>query len=66
MAPIIRILARYGIGLLIGSGFISSDLGDMLSADPDVQLALEVAAGALAAAAVEGWYWFAKRFGGKT
>ncbi len=66
MGPLIRIISRYGIGWLVGAGIISTDLGSLISADPDVQLAVEIAVGGIASAAVEGWYWLARRFGWRT
>lgn len=62
MGAIARILARYGIGYLIAKGL---PLEGMVN-DPDVVFVLELGLTAAAAAAVEGWYWLAKRYGWAT
>ena len=55
--PIVRIILRYGVGYVLGA-----EIGEQLAADPDV-----VAVGALAVgAAVEAFYAYAKKSGGKT
>ena len=54
LAPIARIILRYGIGYLAGSG-----VGNALALDPDAVLALSLALGA----AVEAAYAIAKRKG---
>ena len=53
-APYARIILRYGIGYLAGSG-----VGNALAMDPDAVLALSLALGA----AVEAAYAIAKRKG---
>ena len=53
-APYARIILRYGIGYLAGSG-----VGNALALDPDAVLALSLALGA----AVEAAYAIAKRKG---
>lgn len=53
-APIARIILRYGIGYLAGSG-----AGEALALDPDAVLALSLALGA----GVEAVYALAKRKG---
>lgn len=62
MGAIARILARYGIGYLIAKGLPLEGMVD----DPDVVFILEWALTAGAAAAVEGYYWLAKRYGWAT
>ena len=57
LAPIARIMLRYGIGYLAGS-----NIGDALAMDQDAVLMLSMALGA----AVEGVYVFAKRKGWAT
>jgi len=54
LAPYVRIILRYGIGYMAGS-----NVGDTLSLDPDVVLALSLALGAV----VEAIYAVAKRKG---
>lgn len=56
-APLARIIMRYGIGYLAGSG-----AGEALAMDPDAVLILSLALGG----AVEGFYGFAKRKGWAT
>ena len=57
LAPIARIMLRYGIGYLAGS-----NIGDALAMDQDAVLMLSMALGAV----VEGVYVFAKRKGWAT
>ena len=54
LAPISRIILRYGIGYLAGS-----QAGDALALDPDAVLMLSLGLGA----GVEGAYAYAKRRG---
>lgn len=63
---IARIALRYVIGMLVMYAFISSDVGEEFSRDPQVQMAVEGAIGAIMAAAVEVWTWLARRFGHRT
>lgn len=56
-APFARIFLRYVVGALIGS-----DIGDILSADPDIVTYVALAIGAV----VEIAYGFAKRRGWAT
>ena len=56
-APIVRILIRYGVGLVIGA-----DAADMLAGDPDVVTLAALALGA----GVEIVYALAKRKGWAT
>lgn len=58
-----RIALRYVAAFLIAKGLLAPDLGDQISADPDIIMALELAAGAAVGAAAEGWYYLAHRFG---
>lgn len=57
LAPIARIILRYGIGYLAGS-----NVGEALALDPDAVLVLSLALGA----AVEAIYAIAKRKGWAT
>jgi hypothetical protein len=59
----IRILLRYLAAILVTRGLIAPDLGEMISGDPDVAMALQVASGVLIAAIAEGWYYLAHRCG---
>jgi hypothetical protein len=59
----IRILLRYLAAILVTRGLIAPDLGEMISHDPDVAMALQVASGVLIAAIAEGWYYLAHRCG---
>ncbi|QWW70171.1 hypothetical protein [Rhizobium sp. WYJ-E13] len=59
----IRILLRYLAAILVTRGLIAPDLGEMISRDPDVAMALQIASGALIAATAEGWYYLAHRCG---
>lgn len=66
MGVLTRILLRYIAMLLVAKGFFSPELGDLFASDPDILMAAQVASGAVVAAAVEGWYYLAKRFGWPT
>ncbi|MFK0382686.1 hypothetical protein [Agrobacterium sp. NPDC090273] len=59
----IRILLRYIAAVLVTQGLIAPELGDLMSADPDIAMALQILIGALIAALAEGWYMLAHRFG---
>ncbi|NWJ26159.1 hypothetical protein [Rhizobium sp. RM] len=59
----IRILLRYIAAILVTQGFIAPELGDLMSGDPDIAMALQILIGALIAALAEGWYVLAHRFG---
>lgn len=59
MIPVFtRIALRYLAAVLVTRGLIGSDDAAALSADPDVQMMIEMGAGALIAAATEAWHWF--------
>ena len=60
IGPISRILARYIAGALVAYGFFAP--GDAALIEPDLALAI----GAVAGAAVEGLYAWAKAKGWKT
>ena len=66
MAPIIRILLRYGIGALVTYGILTADQAMVISSDPDVQIVIELLLGAAAAGLNELWYAAAKRWGWAT
>lgn len=52
-------MLRYGAAFLVARGFLSADDGATLATDPDVQMVIGTALGALA----EGWYFLARKFG---
>lgn len=62
---IARIIARYGIGYIVGAGLISAELGAQISNDPDVIALLDWASFAIGAFAVERFYWLAQKRGWK-
>ena len=59
---VIRILLRYGAGALAGYSVLPREITDMLANDPELVGTIA----ALIAAAVEGFYLVAKRFGWRT
>lgn len=61
-----RILLRYGAGMLAAVGVLSDDVAATLAVDPDVLGIVSTILGLAMAAASEGWYALAKRFGWKT
>lgn len=58
MAPIVRIILRYGAGLIFGM-----EAGDMLAGDPDIVELATVSIAAVAGVGTELWYWAANRYG---
>jgi len=62
-AVLIRIALRYGAGALVLKGLLAPEVGVELADDPDVQMAIQVAAGFVAGIASEAWYFLARRFG---
>lgn len=60
MAPFIRIILRYGTGVVFGI-----EVGDMLAGDPDVVSVASAAAYALIGVANELWYRYARKTGGE-
>ena len=61
-----RIALRYLAGLLFAKGLLSATDSDFIANDPDIMMLVEAGAGLALGAAVEGWYWLAKRFGWPT
>lgn len=61
-----RILLRYLAAALVARGALSSDLGAVLAGDADVLAVVTAAVGVVLGAAVEGWYYLARRFGWAT
>ncbi|TIV71947.1 MAG: hypothetical protein E5V89_07695 [Mesorhizobium sp.] len=62
IAVIIRIALRYGAGVLVARGLLGAGDASAFSADPDIQMALETAAGLALSLAAEAWYALAHRF----
>jgi hypothetical protein len=63
MTPVlIRILLRYGAGILVARGLLGAEDAASISTDPDIQMAIEVGIGGAMALASEGWLWLAHRF----
>lgn len=58
-AVIVRIGLRYGVGYLVIHNLLTQEDAASLAVDPDVQMAIGIALGAV----VEGWYVLARRFG---
>ena len=47
-AVVIRIVLRYGAGLLVAKGLLAPEIGPALADDPDIQMVLEVGVGLVA------------------
>ncbi|UVK37627.1 hypothetical protein LHFGNBLO_004690 [Mesorhizobium sp. AR10] len=62
IAVIIRIVLRYGAGILVARGLLGAGDAAALSSDPDVQVAIEAGVGLAISAATEGWYVLAHKF----
>jgi hypothetical protein len=62
-AVVIRIVLRYGAGLLVAKGLLAPEIGPALADDPDIQMVLEVGVGLVAGVLSETWYGLARRFG---
>ncbi|KSV70771.1 MULTISPECIES: hypothetical protein [unclassified Ensifer] len=62
-AVVIRILLRYGAGLLVAKGLLAPEAGLVLADDPDVQMLMEVGIGLCAGILSECWYVLARRLG---
>jgi len=60
--PLIRIALRYLAGYLVLKGLIPQEVADMIANDPELAMVIGVAL----AAAVEGAYTLARRFGWAT
>ena len=60
-SPIIRIILRYGAGVLFGAS-----VGDALASDVELVNALSVGATAIVTLITEWWYKSAKQHGGAT
>lgn len=70
MGPILRNLARYSLGAVLGyllaNGYISRELADSLANDPEVLAAIQYGSVAIGASIVEGIYALAKKRGWAT
>ncbi|WDZ78745.1 hypothetical protein PWG15_09745 [Ensifer adhaerens] len=62
-AVMIRIVLRYGAGLLVAKGLLAPETGPVLADDPDIQMLLEVGVGLVAGILCETWYMLARRLG---
>lgn len=62
----IRIFMYIVAGWLMSSGLINEEVRQLLTTDPDVAAAIQVALAAVLAAANVIWWRLAKRFGWKT
>lgn len=65
-AVLVRILLRYGAGLLVAKGILAPEVGADLATDPDVLQVAQIGAGLIAGAMAEMWFFFAKRLGWAT
>jgi len=63
IAPVSRILLRYVAGILIAKGWLDAGFGQQFATDTDVLALVQMGVGFAAAAASEGWYWLARKFG---
>lgn len=61
-----RILLFILAGYLAGSGWISEEIKDMLTNDPEVAMAVQAALAVLVTGAGYAWRWIAKRLGWST
>ncbi|WP_273687137.1 hypothetical protein [Ketogulonicigenium vulgare] len=66
IAPIARIILRYGAAGLVTYGLTSAEMGRQIAADPDILNALTILIGAVIAAVTETAYWLAKKLGWAT
>lgn len=65
MAPIIRIILRYGTFPLLYFGLIHENEAADLIADPEIIQWVSLAVGAVAPFIAEGWYFLARKLGWK-
>lgn len=66
MGAIVRILLRYVAGALVAKGVFSPELGDFITADPEIEMAVQIGLGILIGAITEYAYALAKRWGWAT
>jgi len=62
IAVIIRIALRYGAAVLAARGLLGAGDAAALSADPDIQMALEAGIGLAISLGTEAWYVLARKF----
>jgi hypothetical protein len=60
---LVRIFLRYLAAFLVTRGLMSQDISDIFSTDPDFANGLDLLLGSAIAAAAEGWYYLAHKFG---
>ncbi len=58
-AVIARIFLRYAAAALVTRGLLGPDTADQILTDPDVEIAIGAALGAIS----EGWLYLARKFG---
>lgn len=63
LAPLARIIVRYGAGALVARGLLSADSGGQLAVDPDVISYVDLGLGLALAGVTEFYYWLARKFG---
>ena len=61
LAPVVRIILRYGVGALLGW-----EAANALAADPDVVAVMTAGLAIVVGALVEGYYALARRYGWPT
>lgn len=64
LAPITRIVLRYGAGILVTKGILDAE-STSLFADPELVDLVQIGVGVAVAAGTEVWYWIATKFGWK-
>jgi hypothetical protein len=72
--PLMRILARYLAGVLVGWGFLQADIASDLARDPDilgllaigVDVLINTLPGLIIATVTEWFYWLAKKLNWRT
>lgn len=65
MDVIARIVLRYGIGFILGYA-LPAEAIQQFTTDPEIIQWTQLGLAAVAAGAVEGWYWVAKKMGWRT
>lgn len=65
MAPVIRILLRYFVGMLLAHGYISDNEYELIVNDHELAISIEIVLGLIIASLVEGVYLLARKLGWK-
>lgn len=65
MAPVIRILLRYFVGMLLLHGYISDNEYELIVNDHELAISIEIVLGLIIASLVEGVYLLARKLGWK-